>query len=70
MNLLKFETNITHLKLARLEKKGKLKAIITQNIDGLHQKAGSVNVLELNGTIYKNYCMNCKKSYDAQYVFE
>ncbi len=48
MNSLKYEPNITHIKLAELEKKGKLKAVITQNIDGLHQKAGSKNVLELH----------------------
>lgn len=60
--------NITHEFLADLEKKGKLKAIITQNIDGLHQKAGSKNVLELHGNITKNYCMNCLKSYDLDYI--
>ena len=50
--------------------KGKLKAIITQNIDGLHQKAGSKNVYELHGSVLRNYCMKCNKFYDAKYVFE
>lgn len=69
MNSLKYEPNITHLKLAELEKQGKLKAVITQNIDGLHQKAGSKNVLELHGSIFRNYCMKCHKFYDAEFVF-
>ena len=70
MNSLKYEPNITHLKLAELENKGKLKAIITQNIDGLHQKAGSKNVYELHGSVLRNYCMRCNKFYDAEYVFK
>ena len=57
------------MKLAELEKCGKLKGIITQNIDGLHQKAGSKNVYELHGSVYRNYCMKCHKFYDAEYVF-
>ena len=69
MNSLKYEPNITHLKLAELEKKGKIKAIITQNIDGLHQKAGSQNVLELHGSVLRNYCMKCGKFYNAECVF-
>lgn len=69
MNSLKYEPNITHLKLAELEKKGKLKAVITQNIDGLHQKAGSQNVLELHGSVLRNYCMKCGKFYNAEFVF-
>ncbi len=69
MNSLKYEPNITHIKLAELEKKGKLKAIITQNIDGLHQKAGAKNVLELHGSVLRNYCMKCHKFYDSEYVF-
>ena len=69
MNSLKYEPNITHIKLAELEKIGKLKAVITQNIDGLHQKAGSKNVYELHGSVYRNYCMNCGKFYDGEYVF-
>lgn len=70
MNSLKYEPNITHLKLAELESKGKLTAVVTQNIDGLHQKAGSKNVYELHGSVLRNYCMNCGKFYDAEYVFE
>ena len=69
MNSLKYEPNITHIKLAELEKQGKLKAIITQNIDGLHQKVGSKNVLELHGSVLRNYCMNCNKFYDAEFIF-
>lgn len=69
MNSLKYQPNITHIKLAELEAKGKLKAVITQNIDGLHQKAGSKVVYELHGSVLRNYCMNCHKFYDAEYVF-
>ena len=56
------------MKLAELEEAGKLTAVITQNIDGLHQAAGSKNVLELHGSIHRNYCMKCHKFYDAAYV--
>lgn len=69
MNSLKYEPNITHKKLAYLEQEGKLKAVITQNIDGLHQKAGAKNVLELHGSVLRNYCIKCNKFYDAEYVF-
>ena len=69
MNSLKYEPNVTHIKLAELEKEGKLKAVVTQNIDGLHQKAGSKNVYELHGSVLRNYCMKCHKFYDAEYVF-
>lgn len=62
--------NPAHYTLARLEKEGKLKAIITQNIDGLHQKAGSKNVLELHGSVYRNYCEICKKEYDLNFILE
>ena len=62
------EPNPAHLKLAELEKAGKLKAVITQNIDGLHQKAGSVNVLELHGCIHRNYCEFCQREYDLNYI--
>lgn len=62
--------NPAHYTLARLEKEGKLKAIITQNVDGLHQKAGSKNVLELHGSIYRNYCETCKKSYDLDFILK
>lgn len=54
------EPNDAHLALTKLESMGKLKAVITQNIDGLHQKAGSKEVLELHGTVYKHFCMNCQ----------
>ncbi len=62
------QPNIVHLKLADWEKKGRLKAIVTQNIDGLHQKAGSKNVFELHGSVYRNYCMRCHKFYDFDYM--
>jgi len=70
MNFLDAKPNITHIYLAKLEKEKKLKTIITQNIDGLHQKAGSKNVLEVHGTIYKNYCLNCHKEYDVNKLFK
>ena len=57
--------NAAHLKLAEMEKAGKLKAIVTQNIDGLHQAAGSKEVLELHGSTLRNYCMRCEKRYDG-----
>ena len=60
--------NNAHKALARLEESGKLKAVITQNIDGLHQAAGSKNVYELHGSVHRNYCMKCGKFYDAEYV--
>lgn len=60
--------NDCHKALAKLEGMGKLKAVITQNIDDLHQRAGSKNVLELHGTLYKNYCMKCGKTFDLDYV--
>ena len=69
MNSLKYNPNTTHYTLAKLEKLGKLKAIITQNIDGLHQKAGSKIVYELHGSVMRNYCLNCGKEYNAEYVF-
>ncbi len=62
--------NICHKYLKKLEDLGKLKGIITQNIDGLHTKAGNKNVIEFHGTIYKNHCTKCNKFYDAKYVFE
>lgn len=62
------QPNPAHLKLAELEESGKLKAVITQNIDGLHQKAGSKNVLELHGSIYQNYCQICNKEYDLDHI--
>lgn len=69
LNTLNIEPNITHLFLKKLEDASKLKAVITQNIDGLHEKAGNKNILLLHGTIYRNYCMDCNKFYDAEYVF-
>lgn len=60
--------NAAHLALARLEETGKLKAIITQNIDGLHQMAGSKEVLELHGSVHRNYCSRCGEFYDLDYV--
>ncbi len=70
MMFLDAKPNPAHLKLAELEACGKLKAIVTQNIDGLHQAAGSKNVLELHGSIHRNYCQKCGKFYDAHYVKE
>lgn len=60
--------NVTHKFLAELEAKGKLKAVITQNIDGLHQLAGSRNVIELHGSVLRNYCMTCGKFYGVDAV--
>ena len=62
--------NDAHLALAELEKRGKLTAVITQNIDGLHQAAGSKKVFELHGSIHRNYCMKCHKFFDAAYVHD
>ena len=70
MNCLDIKPNVTHYYLTKLEEQGKLKAIVTQNIDGLHQKAGSKNVLEIHGSIMKNYCCKCGKEYDSNYIFE
>ena len=63
-----FEPNVTHRVLARLEKEGHLAAVVTQNIDGLHQKAGSRNVFELHGSVLRNYCVKCHKFYPAETV--
>ena len=68
MMFLDAKPNAAHKKLAELEEEGKLTAVITQNIDGLHQAAGSKNVLELHGSIHRNYCQSCRKFYDAAYV--
>ena len=70
MMYLDAKPNKAHLKLAELEQAGKLTAVITQNIDGLHQMAGSKNVWELHGSIHRNYCQKCGKFYDAKYVKE
>ncbi len=66
----KARPNITHQMLARLEDSGKLKAVITQNIDGLHQMAGSHNVIELHGSVHRNYCTSCGHSYTLQEMFD
>mgnify|MGYP003294726569 CR=1 FL=1 len=63
-----FEPNITHKVLAQWEQQGKLTAVVTQNIDGLHQKAGSKKVYELHGSVLRNYCVKCKKFHSAQVV--
>ena len=64
------QPNKAHRALARLEEEGKLKAVITQNIDGLHQKAGSRNVFELHGSVLRNYCMDCGEFYDLDYIMD
>lgn len=69
MNSLNYQPNITHKKLAELEQAGKLKAVVTQNIDGLHQKAGSKKVYELHGSVLRNYCMKCKRFHSVEAVF-
>ncbi len=63
-----FQPNITHRRLAQWEEAGKLDAVITQNIDGLHQKAGSRNVYELHGSVLRNYCVRCGKFYSAEFI--
>lgn len=63
-----FQPNITHEKVAQWEREGKLAAVVTQNIDGLHQKAGSKTVYELHGSVLRNYCTQCRKSYSAEFV--
>lgn len=70
MLCLSAKPNAAHLKLAELEKAGKLKAVVTQNIDGLHQAAGSQTVYELHGSVLRNYCESCGKFYDAQYILD
>jgi len=62
--------NDAHIALAKLEEKKKLKAVITQNIDGLHQMAGSKNVYELHGSVHRNYCMKCNKFFDSNYILD
>ena len=63
-----FEPNITHKVLARWEQEGKLSAVVTQNIDGLHQKAGSKQVYELHGSVLRNYCVRCGKFHSAEFI--
>lgn len=62
------EPNITHFQLAKMEEKGKLKAVVTQNIDGLHQKAGSKNVFELHGSVLRNFCMKCGEKFSVDFI--
>ena len=62
--------NYAHIALARLEEMGKLKAVVTQNIDGLHQMAGSKKVYELHGSVLRNYCMKCRKFYGLEAIIE
>ena len=62
--------NAAHIALAKLEELGKLKAIVTQNIDGLHQMAGSKNVFELHGSVHRNYCVRCNEFYEAKFIIE
>ena len=69
MDTRNIEPNFAHIYLAELEKRGKLKAVVTQNIDGLHQKAGSKTVYEIHGTTQRNYCTACGKAYDSDYIF-
>ena len=68
MLILDAQPNAAHKKLAQWEREGKLQAVITQNIDGLHQKAGSKKVLELHGSIHRNYCERCGKFFDAEFI--
>lgn len=68
MLYLSAKPNTTHIKLAELEAAGKVKAVITQNIDGLHQAAGSKKVMELHGSVHRNYCQKCGKMFDAEYM--
>lgn len=68
--MLKAEPNAVHLALAKLEKEGKLKAIVTQNIDDLHHRAGNKNIYELHGTSFKNHCMECGKSYNIEDILK
>lgn len=63
-----YEPNITHQKLSQWEREGRLLRVITQNIDGLHQKAGTQLISELHGSVLRNYCMRCHKSYSAQFI--
>ena len=70
MLVLDAKPNMAHIRLAEWEKSGHVRAVITQNIDGLHQMAGSREVLELHGSVHRNYCQRCRKFYDAKYMKE
>ncbi len=69
MHFSNVKPNSAHYYLAKLEKEGKLKAVVTQNIDGLHEDAGSKNIFELHGTTRRAYCMKCNKQYDGDFIF-
>lgn len=69
MNCLEAKPNPAHIRLAELESQGRLSAVVTQNIDGLHQIAGSKKVYELHGSVHRNYCTKCHKFFDGEYVF-
>ena len=64
------QPNVAHEKLAEMEKQGRLDGVITQNIDGLHQKAGSVNVQEIHGSALRSYCVSCRKEYGPDFIFD
>lgn len=66
----KYKPNIAHKKIAELEKTGKNITVVTQNVDGLHQKAGSSNVYEIHGTIAKNHCMDCQREFEIDFIFD
>jgi len=70
LNVEGIEPNKAHIKLAQMEQAGKLDGVITQNIDGLHQKAGSKNVKEVHGSTLRNFCMKCRRKYPADYIFK
>ena len=70
MDTRNIKPNKAHIALANLEKAGKLRAVVTQNIDGLHQRAGSKNVYEIHGSTWRNYCTRCGKRFDPNYIFE
>lgn len=70
MIALEAKPNAVHIKLAELEQQGKVRAVITQNIDGLHYAAGSREVMELHGSVHRNYCESCGKSYPVQYIVD
>ncbi len=70
MLVLDAQPNITHKKLAQMESEGRLKAVVTQNIDGLHQQAGSKKVLELHGSVHRNYCLKCRSEYGVDAVID
>ena len=70
MDVRNYEPNTTHKVLAKMEAKGKLSGIVTQNIDRLHQKSGSKKVYEIHGTTYRNYCIKCHREFDENYIFD